>query len=80
MNNIPQIDDNKVQMDSSTFQKMLFIYNAIHSGWTVKKQNESYVFRKKHEGKQEVFLDSYLNTFIKSNLTLDNLYKGCAKG
>ena len=73
MNNISQIDDNKVQMDSSTFQKMLFIYNAIHSGWTVKKQNESYVFRKKHEGKHEVFLDSYLNTFIKSNLTLDNL-------
>ena len=59
-------------MDSSTFQKMLFIYNAIHSGWTVKKQNESYVFRKKHEGKQEVFLDSYLNAFIKSNLTLDS--------
>lgn len=73
MNNIPQIDDNKVQMDSSTFQKMLFIYNAIQIGWTVKKQHESYIFRKKHEGKQEVFLDSYLNTFIKSNLTLDNL-------
>ena len=70
--NSHQIDDNKVQMDSSTFQKMLFIYNAIHSGWTVKKQNESYIFRKKHEGKQEVFLDSYLNTFIKSNLTLDS--------
>ncbi len=72
MNNVPQIDDNKVQMDSSTFQKMLFIYNAIQSGWNVKKQNESYVFRKKHEGKHEVFLDSYLNTFIKSNLTLDS--------
>ena len=70
--NSPHFDDNKVQMDSVTFQKMVFIYNAIHSGWTVKRQNETYVFRKKHEGKQEVFLDSYLNTFIKSNLILDN--------
>ena len=70
--NSPHFDDNKVQMDSVTFQKMVFIYNAIHSGWTVKRQNETYVFRKKHEGKQEVFLDSYLNTFIKSNLNLDN--------
>lgn len=63
--------DNKVEMDSATFQKMVFIYNAIHGGWTVKKQHESYIFKKKHEGKQEVFLDSYLSTFIKSNLKLD---------
>lgn len=64
-------NDNKVEMDSATFQKMVFIYNAIHSGWTVKKQHESYIFKKKHEGKQEVFLESYLSTFIKSNLRLD---------
>jgi hypothetical protein len=57
-------------MDSSQFQKMIFLYNAIQDGWTVKKQNESYVFRKKHEGKQEVFLDTYLSTFVKSNLDM----------
>ena len=60
----------QLQMDSSQFQKMIFLYNAIQDGWTVKKQNESYVFRKKHEGKQEVFLDTYLSTFVKSNLDM----------
>jgi hypothetical protein len=60
-------------MDSSQFQKMVFLYNAIQDGWTVKKQNESYVFRKKHEGKQEVFLDTYLSTFVKTNLDMCSL-------
>ena len=60
-------------MDSSQFQKMVFLYNAIQDGWTVKKQNESYVFRKKHEGKQEVFLDTYLSTFVKTNLDMYSL-------
>jgi len=63
----------QLQMDSSQFQKMVFLYNAIQDGWTVKKQNESYVFRKKHEGKQEVFLDTYLSTFVKSNLDMCTL-------
>lgn len=62
-----------LEMDSSQFQKMVFLYNAIQDGWTVKKQNESYVFRKKHEGKQEVFLDTYLSTFVKSNLDMCSL-------
>ena len=35
--------------------KMSFIYNALENGWTVKKNNDSYVFTKKHEGKKEMF-------------------------
>lgn len=62
-----------LQMNSAQFQKMAFLYNALQDGWTIKKQDNSYIFRKKHEGKQEVFLDTYLNTFVKSNLDICSL-------
>jgi len=68
-------DENAVplQMNPAQFQKMAFLYNALQDGWTIKKQDNSYIFRKKHEGKQEVFLDTYLNTFVKSNLDICSL-------
>ena len=49
-------------------QKMLFIWNALESGWSVKKRENTFLFTKKHEGKKEVYLDAYLNNFIESNL------------
>ena len=49
-------------------QKMLFINNAIDAGWAVKKRNDKYFFSKKHENKKEVYLDTYLQKFIESNL------------
>ena len=57
-------------MDHKTIQKMLFIHNAIENGWTVKKQNLFYIFKKKHNGRMEVFKDSYTDTFIKENNTI----------
>lgn len=50
-------------------QKMLFINNAIDDGWAVKKKNEKYIFSKKHENKKEVYLETYLQNFIESNLS-----------
>ena len=47
-----------------------FIYNALEDGWTISKKNEFYVFKKKHENKREVFLDSYLTKFIEKNMKL----------
>ena len=53
---------------SRTFvTKMAFINNALENGWSIKKNNESYIFSKKHEGKKEMFSDSYLSTFVKEN-------------
>ncbi len=57
-------DDN---IDIIKHNKMLFLYNAIENGWSVKKKNNSYVFSKNHEGKKEVFLEDYLTDFIKHN-------------
>lgn len=62
-----------ITIDNAKFQKMLFVFNAINDGWTIKKRNESYIFSKNHEGKKEVFLDSYLHTFMKSNFDMKSL-------
>ena len=34
------------------------------------KNRDKYVFTKKHEEKKEVFLDSYLQHFLKNNLDI----------
>jgi hypothetical protein len=49
------------------FKKMLFVYNALEEGWTIKKKDQSFVFTKKHEGKREVFSDDFLVSFMKDN-------------
>jgi len=49
---------------------MLFLFNAIEEGWSIKKKNNSYIFSKNHEGKKEVFEDNYLNKFMKTNFDM----------
>lgn len=52
---------------------MMFLFNAVDDGWTIKKKDDSYIFKKNHEGKKEVFLETYLNTFMKDNLDIKKL-------
>ena len=63
----------KIQVDNLNLQKMAFIYNALESGWDIKKINDKYIFSKNHEGKKEVYLDSYLRQFIETNLSINNI-------
>ena len=56
-----------INIDLIQLQTLSFIYNAIESGWSVKKRDDKYIFSKKHEGKKEVYLDTYLQKFIESN-------------
>jgi hypothetical protein len=65
----------EIQVDKKEFQKMLFMTNAIEKGWTVRKTDSSYVFKKKHENKKEVFHNDYLVKFINSNLDINMLLK-----
>jgi len=65
----------EIQVDKKEFQKMLFMTNAIEKGWTVRKTESSYVFKKKHENKKEVFHNDYLVKFINSNLDINMLLK-----
>lgn len=54
-------------------QKMLFVFNALLSGWTVKMVgNDTFEFKKDRKN-QEVNLDSYLRTFVIQNLSVDNI-------
>lgn len=62
------------KIDSITMKKMAFFYNALNDGWTIKKiEGEKYLFTKNHEGKKQVFVDSYLTNFIKSNMDTSKL-------
>ena len=56
-------------------QKMIFIYNALKTGWSVKMlQNGKFEFKKSTTNlTKEVFLDDYLKKFIEYNLNIENL-------
>jgi hypothetical protein len=65
---------NEIKVDNYILQKMIFINNALESGWTIKKVDEKYIFSKRHENKREVYLDSYLETFLKTNINVQNYF------
>ena len=54
---------------------MLFITNAIYKGWSVKKSDDNYIFTKKHENLKEIFKENYLEKFLFSNLSNDDILK-----
>ena len=59
------------ELDIIKKAKIVFIFNALEKGWSIKKKGQRFVFSKNHEGKKEVFSDAYLKRFIKSNLFSD---------
>jgi hypothetical protein len=67
------VDDPKLEIDGIKLQKMMILFNAIEDGWSIKKKQDSYVFTKKHEGRREILHDSYLLTFMKTNLDINKI-------
>ena len=63
------------EIDKMKFQKMVFLYNALDNGWSIKKRNDSYIFTKNHEGKKEVFDEQYLSIFMSENVNINNILK-----
>lgn len=61
------METDDVTITKIELQKMLFFYTSIQNGWSIKKKGETYIFRKKHEGKQQIYDSNYLTTFIKQN-------------
>lgn len=59
-----------IAVDEFEYKKMNFIFNALNDGWSISKDNECYIFKKKHQNKREVFTDTYLQEFICKNLKL----------
>ena len=67
------IDTNNMKIDCILLQKMIFLYNALDKGWSIKKKKNAYVFTKNHEGKKEVMLDDYLKRFMLDNLDISKI-------
>jgi hypothetical protein len=76
------MDDNELvsnvnthDIDSTTLQKMIFLYNTLNSGWTVRKiTNNKYEFTKpKKNVTKEVNLEDYMKQFIQYNLKIDHI-------
>ena len=66
------IEDCK-DIDDLKLQKMVFLYNALENGWQISKNGDKFIFIKKHEGKKEVFLDSYLQDFVNKNMDISSI-------
>jgi hypothetical protein len=47
---------------------MMFLMNTLDNGWSVRKRNNNFIFRKKHNDKKEIYSDNYLVNFLKSNI------------
>tara|TARA_B100001758_G_C18082796_1_gene439099 strand:- start:118 stop:342 length:225 start_codon:yes stop_codon:yes gene_type:complete len=67
------IDTTNIKIDCIMLQKMIFLYNTLEKGWTIKKKNNAYVFTKNHEGKKEVMLEDYLKRFMLENLDISKI-------
>lgn len=63
-----------MKVDRPTFQKMVFLTNALDQGWSIKKSNNNYIFTKKHENRKEIFQENYLETFVASNCATDVVF------
>jgi hypothetical protein len=68
-----EINVDNLEMNKIKFQKMVFLFNALDNGWSIKKRNDSYIFTKNHEGKKEIFDESYLSIFMRDNSNINNL-------
>ena len=65
---------NEIKIEKAQFQKMMFLMNALEKGWSVKKQQDKYIFTKKHKNNREIFEENYLERFIVSNSTDNSLF------
>jgi hypothetical protein len=62
-----------IRIENIKFQKMLFLFNAINDGWSIKKRNNSYIFKKNHNNRKEILLDNYLHTFMHGNFDINKI-------
>lgn len=65
------IDNGKININleqKNDIYLMIFLMNTLENGWSIRKNSDNYVFRKKHEKQKEVYSDEYLVNFLKSNM------------
>ena len=65
------IENQKIDINTEIRNKiyvMHFVMNTLENGWTIRKKNDNFVFRKKHKNRNEIYSDDYLVNFLKVNL------------
>jgi len=60
-----------LNLSSKEIHKIIFLYNALQDGWTIKKRDEKYIFTKHNNKDKEVYMDNFLEKFIIKNFKLD---------
>jgi hypothetical protein len=65
----------QLNIANKKLSKMLFLFNALENGWAIKKRENNYLFRKKHEGKKEIFSDKYLSRFLGVNFDFNHFIR-----
>jgi len=68
------IENQKININSEINNKiyvMHFVMNTLENGWTIRKKNDNFVFRKKHRNRDEVYSDDFLINFLKINSNND---------
>lgn len=72
-----RVELSETDVDVVNLHKMLFIYNAVLSGWTVKKMpgKDEFEFTKNLDNntRREINLMDYLRRFVLANLNIDNI-------
>jgi hypothetical protein len=65
-------NNNERIINHKDIQKMIFIFNALHDGWTVKKiQDNKFEFTKENEKIQkEIVLEDYIKKFLKFDVNI----------
>jgi len=63
--------ENENNIEYNDIQKMIFIFNALNDGWSVKKlDTDKYEFIKDNEKlKKEFILEECIKKFVKYNIT-----------
>uniref|UniRef100_A0AB39J6M6 Uncharacterized protein n=1 Tax=Florenciella sp. virus SA2 TaxID=3240092 RepID=A0AB39J6M6_9VIRU len=51
-------------LTNKELNKILFIYNAIEDGWSVKKRKKKYIFTKHKNKENYIYTDDYLKNFV----------------
>ena len=60
------------KINNSTLQKMIFLYNSIQNGWTIRKlANNKYEL--KQNTTKEIRNDNYICKFVKDNFDISKL-------
>jgi hypothetical protein len=65
------IDSDETTIDYNDIQKMVFLYNALNDGWTIKKIDSTKfeLLKDKEHIKKEIVLDECIKKYVKYNIT-----------